>query len=141
MATSKPNTVRLLADTLAIPLVDVLLPCKFCGRFLTYVELVSFDYKGLQLIWTPEDFVFASCASCLYATAQYEFMKFYESCVTGKNIEEVEQKSIGNIPIRCRFCLKLLDLLEKLDSCYKHQQFYKVRGNWKGLCRLCGSLE
>lgn len=141
MASNKPKSVKELADRLAIPLVDLLLPCKFCKRFLSYIELVSFDFKRLQLLWTTEDFVYASCTSCLYATAQYEFIKFFEATVIGRQIEIVEQKPVGEIPIRCRFCLGLLDLIEKLDICARHKEFHKVRNNWKGVCRLCGSLE
>ena len=137
----KPFSVQQLADTLCIPLVDILLPCRFCQRFLTYIELVSFDRKGLQLIWTQEDFVFACCSSCAFATAQFEFSNFYEQSVCGWEIEIVEQKPVGDIIIRCKFCLKKLDLIEKLDICYKEEQFHKVRRNWKGLCRHCGSIE
>nr|AYA93994.1 MAG: E6 protein [Human papillomavirus] len=140
MAVFKPKTVQELADSLGVPLVDLLLPCKFCGTFLPYIELVSFDYKHLQLIWTTEDFVFGSCSTCLHATAQHEFTTYFETSVTGREIEHFEQKPIGDIPVRCRFCFKLLDLIEKLDICYKDQQFHKVRRNWKGVCRHCGSL-
>lgn len=140
MARPKPQSVQELANTLCIPLVDILLPCRFCNRFLAYIELVAFDLKGLQLIWTDEDFVFACCTSCAYATAQYEFQQFYEQSVSARELEELEQKPIGQITIRCKFCLKKLDLVEKLDTCYRHQQFHKVRRNWKGLCRHCGSI-
>lgn len=137
----KPYSVRELADTLCIPLVDILLPCRFCQRFLTYIELVNFDRKCLQLIWTDEDFVFACCSSCAFASAQFEFSNFYEQSVCGWEIELVEHKAVGDITIRCKFCLRKLDLLEKLDICYRQQQFHKVRRNWKGLCRHCGSIE
>lgn len=140
MARPKPQSVQQLADTLCIPLVDILLPCRFCHRFLAYIELIAFDRKCLQLIWTEEDLVYACCTSCAFATAQFEFGSFYEYSVSGREIEEIEQKPIGEIVIRCKFCLKLLDLIEKLETCYKQQQFHKVRRNWKGLCRHCGSI-
>lgn len=140
MARPKPLTVQQLADTLCIPVLDILIPCRFCTRFLSYIELLGFDYKGLQLIWTEEDFVFACCSSCAHATAQYEFTRFYEHSVNGREIEIVEQKGIGEVVVRCQYCLKRLDLIEKLDVCCKHQQFHRVRGNWKGVCRHCGSI-
>lgn len=137
----KPKTVKELADTLAIPVIDLLLPCNFCNRFLSYFELLSFDYKNLQLIWTVEDLVYALCSSCAYASAQFEFIQYFQFSVEGKQIESVEHKPIGDIIIRCQYCLKKLDLVEKLGVCYKQQQFHKVRENWKGLCRHCGSIE
>lgn len=137
----KPRTVKELADTLAIPVIDLLLPCNFCNRFLSYFELLSFDYKYLQLIWTVEDLVYAICSSCAFASAQHEFMKYFEYSVVGKQIETVANQPIGNITVRCQYCLKKLDLVEKLGVCYKQQYFHRVRDNWKGLCRLCGSVE
>ncbi|CAA52482.1 early protein [Human papillomavirus 9] len=137
----KPRTVKELADTLVIPLIDLLIPCKFCNRFLSYFELLNFDHKCLQLIWTEEDLVYGLCSSCAYASAQLEFTHFFQFAVVGKDIETVEGTAIGNICIRCRYCFKLLDLVEKLATCYKFEQFYKVRNSWKGLCRHCGSVE
>lgn len=137
----KPRTVRELADTLSIPLIDLLLPCTFCNRFLSYFELLNFDHKDLQLIWTVDDLVFALCSSCAYASAQFEFSRYFQFSVTGKDIEKVENKIIGEIVVRCQYCLKKLDLVEKLSTCYKHQSFHRVRNRWKGLCRHCGSIE
>ncbi|AEM24663.1 transforming protein [Human papillomavirus 145] len=141
MELPKPQTVRELGDRLSIPIIDLLIPCRFCNRFLPYIDLLAFDYKTLQLIWTEEDFVFACCCSCAHASAQFEFTKFYEFSVIGKELEQVEHQHIGAIPVRCHYCLRLLDLLEKLEVCYTHQQFHKVRGNWKARCRHCGVIE
>nr|QCQ84420.1 E6 [Human papillomavirus 38] len=141
MELPKPQTVQQLSDKLTVPVEDLLLPCRFCNSFLTYIELREFDYKGLQLIWTREDFVFACCSSCAYASAQYECQQFYELTVFGREIEQVEQQTIGLIVIRCQYCLKCLDLIEKLDICCSHQAFHKVRGNWKGRCRHCKAIE
>ena len=55
MELPKPQTVKQLGERLCIPLEDILLPCRFCERFLPYIDLLQFDFKVLQLIWTPED--------------------------------------------------------------------------------------
>ena len=78
MDSPRPLTVQQLSDKLTVPVVDLLLPCRFCSRFLTYLELREFDYKNLQLIWTEEDFVFACCSGCAYASAQFEIQQFYQ---------------------------------------------------------------
>lgn len=137
----RPLTVQQLSDKLTVPVVDLLLPCRFCSRFLTYLELREFDYKNLQLIWTEEDFVFACCSGCAYASAQFEIQQFYQLTVYGREIEQEEQRPIGQICIRCQYCLKSLDLIEKLDICCFNQPFHKVRNHWKGRCRHCKEIE
>lgn len=141
MDSTRPLTVQQLSDKLTVPVVDLLLPCRFCSRFLTYLELREFDYKHLQLIWTEEDFVFACCSGCAYASAQFEIQQFYQLTVYGREIEQEEQRPIGQICIRCQYCLKSLDLIEKLDICSFHQPFHKVRNHWKGRCRHCKEIE
>ena len=133
MALQRPLTVQQLSDKLTVPVVDLLLPCNFCNRFLTYLELRQFDYKNLQLIWTEEDLA--------YASAQFEFQQFYQVTVYGREIEQEEQRPVGQIFIRCQYCLKSLDLLEKLDICCSNQPFHKVRDHWKGRCRHCKAIE
>ena len=141
MDSPRPLTVQQLSDKLTVPVVDLLLPCRFCSRFLTYLELREFDYKNLQLIWTEEDFVFACCSGCAYASAQFEIQQFYQLTVYGREIEQEEQRPIGQICIRCQYCLKSLDLIEKLDICCFNQPFHKVRNHWKGRCRHCKEIE
>ena len=141
MDSRRPLTVQQLSDKLTVPVVDLLLPCRFCSRFLTYLELREFDYKNLQLIWTEEDFVFACCSGCAYASAQFEIQQFYQLTVYGREIEQEEQRPIGQICIRCQYCLKSLDLIEKLDICCFNQPFHKVRNHWKGRCRHCKAIE
>ncbi|ATQ38133.1 E6 [Betapapillomavirus 2] len=141
MDVPRPLTVQQLSDKLSVPVVDLLLPCRFCSRFLSYLELRQFDYKHLQLIWTEEDLVFACCSGCAYASAQFEFQQYYQTTVYGREIEQVEQTAIGLIYIRCQYCLKALDLIEKLDICCLNQAFHKVRDHWKGRCRHCKAIE
>ena len=141
MDSARPLTVQQLSDKLTVPVVDLLLPCRFCSRFLTYLELREFDHKNLQLIWTEEDFVFACCSGCAYASAQFEIQQFYQLTVYGREIEQEEQRPIGQICIRCQYCLKSLDLIEKLDICSFNQPFHKVRNHWKGRCRHCKAIE
>nr|AYA94586.1 MAG: E6 protein [Human papillomavirus] len=131
-----PRTVLELSKLLEIPVEDLLIPCNFCGAFLDYFELCDFEAKVLTLIWKG-DLVFGCCHRCCTATAQFEFNTFYEQTVVGREIEAVEHKSIFDICVRCRHCLRCLDIFDKLDICGRQQHFYKVRSAWKGLCRLC----
>ena len=135
-----PATIFGLANLLEIPLDDCLVPCNFCGNFLTHLEVCEFDEKKLNLIWKGHC-VFACCRVCCTATATYEFNEFYESTVEGREIESVTGKSIFDVDVRCYTCMKFLDSIEKLDICGRKLPFHKVRGSWKGICRLCKHFQ
>lgn len=134
-----PTTIKELADLLDIPLVDCLIPCNFCGKFLDFLEVCDFDKKQLTLIWKGH-FVTACCRSCCAATATFEFNEFYQQTVLGRDIELATGKSIFDLKIRCQTCLSFLDTIEKLDSCGRGFPFHKVRDKWKGICRQCKHL-
>jgi hypothetical protein len=133
---SYPESVAGLAVLLDIPIEDLLIPCNFCGNFLSFLELNEFDAKNLTLIW-KEHLVFACCRCCCTASGFFEFQNFYEGSVIGRDIETVEHKSIFDITVRCHQCLRLLDLIDKLDICGRSQHFHKVRGAWRGRCKYC----
>ena len=134
-----PSTIKGLAQALGIPLVDCLLPCNFCGKFLDFLEVCDFDKKQLNLIW--KDYVVTACCRCCsVATATFEFNEFYERTVLGRDIELATGRSIFEIDVRCQNCLSFLDIIEKLDCCGRGRPFHKVRGAWKAVCRLCKHL-
>lgn len=133
------KTVQDLRNHLGIPTEDVLLACNFCKRFLTFVELLDFDTKTLNLIW-KEGHAYGCCHSCAKAVAKIEFDYFYEKTVVGREIETECRSLLCCIVVRCQFCLRLLDLLEKLNICGYQENFYKVRGGWKGVCRYCREI-
>lgn len=134
-----PTTIKELADLLEIPLVDCLVPCNFCGRFLDFLEVCEFDKKQLTLIW-KNYFVSACCRSCCVATATFEFNEYYQQTVLGRDIELATGKSIFELRIRCQTCLSFLSTIEKLDCCGRGLPFHKVRDGWKGVCRHCKHL-
>lgn len=134
-----PSTIKELAEALGIPLQDCLVPCNFCGNFLDFLELCEFDKKRLCLIW-KNYVVTACCRCCCVATATFEFNEYYEQTVLGRDIELATGRSIFEIDVRCQNCLSFLDIIEKLDCCGRGRPFHKVRGGWKGVCRLCKHL-
>ncbi|AEA35073.1 early protein E6 [Human papillomavirus 152] len=133
---SYPQSVAGLASLLDIPVEDLLIPCNFCGTFLTFLELQEFDAKVLTLIW-KEHLVYACCRCCCTASGFFEFQHFYEQSVLGRDIETVANATIFQIVVRCHQCLRLLDQIDKLDICGRRQHFHKVRGGWRGRCRFC----
>lgn len=137
---ARPGRIVDLTAQLQIPIGDILLPCNFCGKFLTFLELLEFDYKNLRLIW-KDNLAFGCCTVCAFTTAIYELRTYHQETVTGIELEGRAQAPIGDIIVRCLFCLKQLDLLEKLDICARQQHFHRVRNHWKGLCRHCRTIE
>lgn len=131
-----PATIAGLAALLEIPLDDCVVPCNFCGKFLSHLEACEFDDKRLSLIWKGH-LVYACCRWCCTATATFEFNEFYEHTVTGREIEFVTGESVFDIDVRCQNCMRYLDSIEKLDICGRRLPFHKVRNSWKGICRLC----
>lgn len=137
---ARPAKVCELAHHLNIPIWEVLLPCNFCTGFLTYQELLEFDYKDFNLLW-KDGFVFGCCAACAFRSAYHEFTNYHQEIVVGIEIEGRAAANIAEIVVRCLICLKRLDLLEKLDICAQHREFHRVRNRWKGVCRHCRVIE
>ena len=130
------KTVQDLRRHLGIPTEDVLLACNFCSKFLSFLELLEFDNKTLNLIW-KDGYAYGCCSRCAVAIAKLELEQFYEKTVIGKEIESESGRLLCCVAVRCCYCLRFLDYLEKLYICSNNQQFYKVRGSWKGACRHC----
>lgn len=133
------KTVQQLRSHLGIPTEDLLLACNFCKKFLTFEELLGFDSKTLNLIW-KEGYAYACCFNCARTVAKVEFEYFYEKTVKGREIESHSGSLLCCIIVRCQFCLRLLDYLEKLNICGYQENFYLVRGGWKGICRYCREI-
>jgi hypothetical protein len=130
------KTVQDLRRHLGIPTEDVLLACNFCSNFLSFLELLEFDNKTLNLIW-KDGYAYGCCSRCAVAIAKLELEQFYEKSVIGREIEVDSGSLLCCVAVRCCYCLRFLDYLEKLYICSHNQQFYKVRGSWKGVCRHC----
>jgi len=137
---ARPAKVCELSQLLNIPISQILIPCNFCTGFLTTWELLEFDYKDFHLVW-KDGFCFGCCSNCAFASAYHEFTQYHQETVVGIEIEGRAAESIHNLIIRCQFCLKRLDIFEKLDNCAQHREFHKVRNRWKGVCRHCRVIE
>ncbi|ANZ90238.1 E6 protein [Bos taurus papillomavirus 17] len=130
-----PRSILEYASRIGIPLQDVVLPCKFCEKFLEFLDCVAFDCKGLNLIWR-DDLVYGACMRCCTRLAVAEFKFYYEYSVNVSNLIEQENKCLSDILVRCAFCLQSLSLTEKIisGSC---SLIHKVRGNWRSICMYC----
>ena len=119
-----------------LSLFDVSLQCIFCGFFLDTQQLASFYRKRLSLVWR-NNICFACCIQCTRVSARHEFERYLRRSVSSALIQDVLKKPLNEIIIRWHGCMKLLDLVEKVDTVCRGDNFYLVRNGWKGLCREC----
>ncbi|AEO16195.1 E6 [Canis familiaris papillomavirus 8] len=124
-----------LAAHIKVPIEDLLLPCVFCGRFLDFHELTAFDYKQLQLTWKG-GFPRGCCIPCAKTVSEQECMLFTEVVLTSEEFAN-QVGGFASIFVRCRLCLKLLSLTEKVNAILHGEQFLRVRGRWRARCRCC----
>lgn len=119
-----------------IALSDLRLRCVFCNYYLSPQQLFSFYQKHLCLIWKNFN-CFACCLPCIRLAARFEQENYTQCAVDCGSLETFLGVSINIVKIRCLFCLRLLTVLEKRDCISKKEQFYLVRGRWRGCCREC----
>ncbi|ALP46945.1 E6 protein [Cervus elaphus papillomavirus 2] len=131
----QPRTIRAYAAFLKIPFEDCLVQCRFCNKFLDFLELCGFEDKRLQLIWR-DSFVYGICACCAKENACKELSEYYEFSLTLKDLLK-KRVHLGDLIVRCLRCLRLLSYLEKLDLLSERKPVHRVRGSWRGVCRFC----
>lgn len=131
-----PTKLDEFCSTYGISFFDVRLRCVFCKHWINPIELADFHCKCLCLIW-KEKVCYAACCACLRLCAKCEVERFYQCNVSSEYIEDILNKPLSEIVIRCLQCLTKLDLIEKLEHKYLRQKFHLVRGYWRGECRNC----
>lgn len=136
MAELCPTRLEEYCKVLGISFFDVSLKCVFCNCKLSLQDLASFDSKCLSLIWKNNE-CFASCTLCLRLSARYEREKYTQCIVKGCMLETLTATPLCELIIRCKYCYRKLDYVEKIDCCVGDLPFSLVRSQWRNCCRLC----
>ena len=136
MADSLPTSLDDYCKVFRVSFFDVRLQCVFCKRFLCLQELADFHVKHLSLIWKGCS-CYSSCSNCLKLIARYEFENHCQCTVKSDLFEDVVNKKLKDVIVRCLYCYKLLDFIEKFDCCCRGLDFSLVRGHWRNCCRIC----
>ncbi|ALX18463.1 E6 protein [Rusa timorensis papillomavirus 1] len=136
MSIYNPHSVLLLAERLGVSPEDLLISCRFCCWFMTFEDLMHFDWKGLQLIWRNGN-VFGCCRGCSRIVAYEEHQQFCTHELLGADLIDLVKVPLHLIFIRCVQCLKQLSFAEKLDIIARNDKFCCIRGAWRGRCRVC----
>lgn len=140
MANGKPTTVDEYCRRFNTSFFDLRLHCIFCSHIVPLQEIAGFYVKRLNLIWKGEC-CYACCAKCLTLSAKFELENYTQCCIDAVKVEDLLNQKIKDVPMRCLVCVKLLDVVEKLDCLYKNELLFLVRGRWRGPCRDCISKQ
>ncbi|ADZ74260.1 E6 [Zalophus californianus papillomavirus 1] len=133
---AQPTTIQEWCRRLGIPEEDILLPCTFCGRFMSEQDRKDFDSKTLQLQWKHGN-AHGCCGRCARAAARHERRHYYQGSLTGQELLTVYGAGVLTLPIRCPLCLRKLGTTEILSAIGGGRYFDLVRGRWKARCRFC----
>nr|AYA94835.1 MAG: E6 protein [Human papillomavirus] len=115
---------------------ELTLKCLFCNFVVSLPDLASFHCKQLALVYR-NNIAFAACSQCLRLSAAFETQRYYTCSIRAGLLSDVIGRHLSDIPIRCEYCLQLLDYIEKFDCIYRSGYFHLVRGNFRGCCRNC----
>ncbi|CAF05702.1 E6 protein [Human papillomavirus 95] len=136
MANGRPTTLDEYCRRFDISFFDLRLPCIFCFHPVDLAELASFYIKKLSLVFRGSCY-YACCSQCLRLSAKFEQENYFQCSVYATGLEDLVGQKIRDICVRCLCCLKLLDIVEKLDLLYSGEVCYLIRGLWRGYCRNC----
>lgn len=136
METVRPTTVSEFCAFYNIPFVTLGMKCCFCNNWMNCVELASFEFKNLSLLWRG-NVCYACCCQCLRLSAKCEFERYYRCSVRARLIEDIVQMPLSEIVIRCLHCFSSLDYVEKVEHKYRDDWIHLVRQYWRGECRHC----
>ncbi|AGA15831.1 E6 [Canis familiaris papillomavirus 15] len=125
-----------LAEHIHVPVEDLLVPCVFCGNFLDLRDLLDFDKKCLQLTW-KKGFPHGTCSKCAREVSEKECKLFTEAVLTASGFFCEIDGGLSGVNVRCRLCLKLLNLGEKEEAVSRGERFFRVRRRWRARCRAC----
>ncbi|AXQ03954.1 E6 [Canine papillomavirus 22] len=116
---------------------DVLpVPCIFCGCFLTLDDKKAFERKALKLIW-KQRVPFGTCSKCCAERAQADCVEHTRCTLEGEGVRIFAGTHLGEVIVRCRCCLGLLSLREKLEAEERREPFLLVRRCWRNTCKDC----
>lgn len=140
METTGPTRLDEFCKVFGIDFFDLQLSCIFCKFVCNLEDLAAFHKKNLSIVYRYT-VPFACCLKCLKHTALYERQRFSLCSVKPSVIDVLTGKSFFDLPIRCLFCLSLLDPIERKEACLRNDDVILVRGHWRCICRVCFSNQ
>lgn len=135
-ANPNPRSILALAEHLRVSPEELVIVCRFCSWPLTWEDLMSFEWKCLQLLWRNGQ-AFGCCRGCCRMLAFQEHKQFCQREIRGPDLLNLLRLPLHLIFIRCVRCYKVLSYAEKLHIYTSNAVYCCVRGCWRGLCLVC----
>lgn len=123
-------------STANISFFDLKLKCIFCNFTVPLDELAEFFCKQLSLVYR-NDCCYACCRRCILHSARHEVENHTTFILNFERLSEYVHAPLRDIVVRCVFCYRKLDHIEKIDCNARGEQALLVRGHWRARCRNC----
>lgn len=136
MAERRPTRLDEYCQQTGTSFFDLKLRCIFCNFTVDLAELAEFYCKKLSLIW-KEGTCYACCKRCIYLSAKYELENCALQSVLVAQLSETVHTPLRDIVLRCKYCYRKLDHIEKIDCKARGEYATLVRGHWRSVCRNC----
>ncbi|AHL46424.1 E6 protein [Rupicapra rupicapra papillomavirus 1] len=132
-----PKTIAQLAAHSNFADSHLLLPCIFCGDFLTAADVIHFDTAPLTLLWRF-GFPYACCIRCCNYAGMLEAYRYFQGLIPAAWVEQITGLSLLQLDVRCVTCLRRCSLGDKLSVLWRSSDFFVVRNRLKTVCQICG---
>nr|ART66897.1 E6 [Bat papillomavirus] len=137
MEQEQPSSIEGLAHLLDIPWLDVIIPCTFCGRYLSQTEKVIFDQHNFKIRWVGST-AFACCQNCFRISGALERQLYEEQTVKVTDLCRWTGLPLCTQIVRCTSCLRPFSWKEKHELEERSgATVVCVRGGLRSLCSLC----
>lgn len=131
-----PRTLRQLCRLRGCRFPHITVFCHFCFRYLSVLDVYSFEQSGLNLIHREGTFT-AVCVVCSRVLARFEFTARHELSCSASQAQHYIGSPITEVEVRCYRCFGSLIPMEKRMLLRDDSQVHKVAGSWRGLCSRC----
>lgn len=136
MAERRPTRLDLYCTETGTSFFDLRLKCIFCKFTVELPELAEFYSKGLSLVW-KDNICYACCKRCILLSARFELENYSYYSVLISQLSEAVHIPLKDIILRCQYCYRKLDFIEKIDCKARGERATLVRGHWRACCRHC----
>ncbi|ACO58656.1 putative transforming protein E6 [Ovis aries papillomavirus 3] len=132
-----PRTIAELVQHYNFGDCVLLLPCIFCGEYLTAADIVHFESAPLALLWRF-GIPFGCCIRCCNYAGMYEAYRYFQGLIPAAWVECITGKTLFELDVRCVTCLRRCNLSEKLSVLWRQSDFFVIRNKLKTVCQICG---
>ncbi|WBM83474.1 E6 protein [Alphapapillomavirus 11] len=132
----RPYKLPALCEEVNISIHEIQLDCVYCERRLYRCEVYDFIFRDLCVVYRKGK-PLGVCQPCLLFYSKVRQYRRYNQSVYGPTLENLTNKQLCNISIRCGKCQKPLCPLEKQRHVDENKRFHQIADQWTGRCTQC----